>query len=122
MRLSDLLGSDVVDQAQCLLGRVHDVRAIQDGPVLGPLGAAFRIEGLIVGRGSIATRLGLDRTDVKGPAAFRFILQRLRPEPVFVPWDRIVALEGHRIIVSGSAAQFQAPLRLSSTEQVDPQN
>ena len=38
MRLSDLLGAEVVDQAGESAGRVHDVRLVQDGPVLGGSG------------------------------------------------------------------------------------
>ena len=34
MRLSDLLGAEVLDEAGGSAGRVHDVRLVQDGPVL----------------------------------------------------------------------------------------
>ena len=37
MRLSELLGAEVLDEAGRSAGRVHDVRLVQDGPVLGGL-------------------------------------------------------------------------------------
>ena len=45
MRLSDLLGADVVDEAGRHAGRVHDVRLVQDGPLVGSFGAALRVDG-----------------------------------------------------------------------------
>ena len=69
MRLSDLLGKDVVTGSGRSLGRVHDVRLVQDGPLLPPWGAAFRVHELAVGRRSLGTRLGYDRGDVTRPAA-----------------------------------------------------
>jgi sporulation protein YlmC with PRC-barrel domain len=38
MRLSELLGAEVVDEAGRSAGRVHDVRLVQDGPVVAASG------------------------------------------------------------------------------------
>jgi hypothetical protein len=117
MRLSDLLGSKVIRQTEEELGRVHEVRAVQDGPIQGAFGAALRIDGLIVGRGSLGTRLGLDRKDVKSPAAIRFMLQRLHGRKLYVSWNDVLAIEKGRVIVS--TRRFGPPAELSATEQVD---
>ena len=52
MNLSDLLHSHVLDADGISLGSVDDVRMVQDGPLLLPFGAAFRVEGLMVGHGN----------------------------------------------------------------------
>ena len=67
MRLSDLLGADVVDEAGRSAGHVHDVRLVQDGPLVGGFGASLRVGGLIVGRRSIGARLGYERREMRGP-------------------------------------------------------
>ncbi|HEX4868182.1 MAG TPA: PRC-barrel domain-containing protein [Acidimicrobiales bacterium] len=91
MRLSDLLGQEVVTEGGEHLGRVRDVRLVQDGPLLGTWGAAFRVDALIVGRGAVLARLGLTRDTPSEPD----LLQRpfgpfRRRRPVPVPWDRVV--------------------------------
>ena len=40
MRLTDLLGAEVVDRCGQPAGRVHDVRLVQDGPLIGGFGPA----------------------------------------------------------------------------------
>jgi sporulation protein YlmC with PRC-barrel domain len=118
MRLSDLLGSEVITQTQQRVGRVHEVRAVQDGPLQGNFGAALRIDGIIVGRGSLATRFGLDRKDVKSPAAIRVVLERIRGRRLYVPWSSIIAIEEDRVIAAATDG-FPEPEELSSTEQID---
>lgn len=99
MRLTDLLGSHVVTEAGEDLGRIHDVRLVQDGPLLGDWGAAFRVHDLVVGRRSYATRLGYDHGRVRGPLLLRFLLGRRRPR--MVPWTAVRAVDstGKRIVV-----------------------
>src|ERR671923_285859 len=48
----------VVNQAGGSAGHVHDVRLVQDGPVIGGFGASLRVDGLIVGPRSTGGRLG----------------------------------------------------------------
>jgi sporulation protein YlmC with PRC-barrel domain len=45
MRLTDLLGAEVIDQEGRSAGRVHDVRLVQDGPPVGGFGASLRVAG-----------------------------------------------------------------------------
>jgi sporulation protein YlmC with PRC-barrel domain len=119
MRLSDLLGCDVVDSTGRQIGRVHEVRAVQTGPLQGSFGAALTLEGLIVGRGSIGTRLGFDRTDVRSPAVVRLVFEGMKGDRLYVPWDRIEAFQQHRINISGRAEDLRPPEKLPSGEQVD---
>lgn len=119
MRLSDLLDAEVVDVNQKAVGKVHEVRAVKDGPIQGAFGAALRLDGLIVGRTSVGTRLGLDRSDTGRPVALRWIFARIGGEKRYVPWDRIAAIATGRIIITGDADDLETPETLSSMEQVD---
>jgi sporulation protein YlmC with PRC-barrel domain len=109
MRLTDLLGAEVVDQAGGSAGRVHDVRLVQDGPVLGGFGAALRLDGLIVGRRAVGARLGYERSEMRGPLLVKLVAGWLRHDGRYVPWDRVRAVEPHRIHISGSADDLPQP-------------
>jgi hypothetical protein len=78
MRLSDVLDRTVVDADGNALGRVHDVELVADGPARGPFGPMLRVHHLIVGRGSIGARLGLDRDDMRGPLLLKWLFRRRR--------------------------------------------
>jgi sporulation protein YlmC with PRC-barrel domain len=117
MRLSELLYRDVVDRNGERLGHVHDVQLIQDGPPLGTWGAAFRIEGLIVGPGSIGTRLGIARPEVRGPWILKVLFARRRSARVLVPWNRVRDIGAERITTDCAAAECQAAF---TTDQTSP--
>jgi hypothetical protein len=87
MRLSELLGYKVVDVDGHSVGKVHDVVLVQDGPLQGAWGAALRLESLVVGTGSIGTRLGVDREGVDAPWIVAALFRRRRR--YVVPWDQI---------------------------------
>ena len=55
MRVGDLVGSMRVDDTGRRLGKVHDVRLVQAGPLLRSNLAAFRLDGLLAGKGAIGT-------------------------------------------------------------------
>jgi sporulation protein YlmC with PRC-barrel domain len=105
MRLSDLLEAEVVDRNGDRIGHVHDVRLIQDGPPLGTWGAALRLEGLVVGRGSIGTRLGITRPRMKGPWVLKLLFGRQRASRVLVPWDRVEEVGEDRITADCTVAE-----------------
>ena len=109
MRLSDLLGAEVVDQAGRSAGQVHDVRLVQDGPVTGGFGAALRVDGLIVGRRAVGARLGYDRRKMKGPLPVKLLYGWLFQDGRYVHWERVQRLEPDRIHISGRAADLPAP-------------
>jgi hypothetical protein len=71
VRLSDLLGCDVHDLSGASIGRVHDVRMVQDGPLRGGTQASIRVDAVLVGRRAWATRLGYQRGGVRGPWLLR---------------------------------------------------
>jgi hypothetical protein len=102
MRLSELLASVVEDEHGTHLGHVHDVRLVQDGPIGSGFEAAFRVHGLIVGRGAIANRLGYGRTGSRSPWLIR-VFARSGKDPKFVAWQRVRSIEPKRVIITGRA-------------------
>ena len=107
MKLSDLLGAEIIDDAGANLGKVHDVRVVQDGPVLSPFGASLRIEGLVVGRGSLGERLGLHRSRVKGPWILKRFFDWRFHAPRFVPWEAVNAITPRRIYIDRRASALK---------------
>jgi hypothetical protein len=93
MRMSDLLHTEVFDSEWKPIGRVQDVRLVQDGPLLGLSGAAFRVDGFVVGKTGLGVRLGFHRANVKGPWALKAFFGRLENRARFVRWDEVAAWE-----------------------------
>ena len=78
MRLSEILDRAVVTADGRPLGKVRDVRLVQDGPLLpGGTQAALRVDAVIVSRGWRGVRLGYLRGEVRGPWLLRTIFGRL---------------------------------------------
>ncbi len=113
MRLTDLLDSDVVDPAGRTLGHVHDVRLVQEGPVVGSSDATFRVAGLVVGGTAFGARLGFGRTNVQGPWLLKRLFERLHADARFVPWASVRAVTPGAIHVGVSAADLRRPEPLS---------
>ena len=109
MRLSEILGSHVVDEAGASLGRVADVRAVQDGPVHPGFGAALRIDGLIVGRRGLAFRLGLYRLNVRGPWPLAAIFGSLEKRSRYVQWERVVSCAAATVHIRGTGDDLSPP-------------
>jgi hypothetical protein len=100
MRLSELLRSRVVTTEGRVLGHVHDVLLVQDGPVVGEWGAAFRLHALAIGPGSVGTRLGYGTGAVVGPALVRKLLAR---PVVLVPWTAVRSRDDGVLTVDAAA-------------------
>jgi sporulation protein YlmC with PRC-barrel domain len=98
MLLSELIGSEVVDQSGRRVGVVHDVAAVQDGPLMGAFGAALRIDSLILGSRGVWSRLGVSDVHVQGPWILRALARTVGSQES-VPWDDVVAVEPDRIVV-----------------------
>ena len=77
MRLGEVLRCEVVTADGRRLGRVSDVRLVQDGPVRRGVQAALRVDALVVGRAGLAERLGFVRHGVSGPWLLRAAMRRL---------------------------------------------
>jgi sporulation protein YlmC with PRC-barrel domain len=90
MRLSDLLGSEVFEADGTSLGHVRDVRLVADGRTIGAFGSALRVHGLVVGRGSVGARLGLGRSQMRGPWLLKAVFGR-RPRHL-VDWTEVSSL------------------------------
>jgi len=87
MRVSDVLGQDVVDASGNRLGVVTDVRCVQDGPLRG-MNASLRIDGLLVSRRHTGALLGYDRRD-QGPWLLRVIVRLMHRGLREVSWDEV---------------------------------
>ena len=88
MRASDLLGAPVLDRDGVPLGRVSDLRCVQDGPLRGAL-AAPRVAALLVSHRHTGALLGYDRRAQQGPWPVRAIVRRLHRDLRIVPWSAV---------------------------------
>jgi len=89
MRLSELLGRDVVCADGRAIGKVKDVRLVQDGPYVEGFGHALRVEGILFGRGAIGIRLGMARANVNGPWPMTAVFRRLERRARYVDWNEV---------------------------------
>ena len=106
MHLSDLLHSRAFDADGVEIGRVGDVRLVQDGPLLLPFGAAFRVEGLVVGNHSLETRLGFHRGALKGPWLLRLLCERFERRARYVDWADVVSWDGKVVRIAKRGAEL----------------
>ena len=109
MRLGELLRSTVVDSQGERLGRVRDVRLVQDGPYIEGFGNALRVDGLIVGAASVVARLGYHRQKMNGPALLNALFMALGRRARYVRWEDVVCWDGETVEVSMPASEL-APL------------
>jgi hypothetical protein len=109
MRLSELLGAEVVDEHGRPVGKVHDVRLQQAGPELEGSGASLRLEGLIVGRRALGARFGFGRGGVRGPWLLEAVFGSLGRDGRYVAWDRIRSIQARRIRITGTAGDLPRP-------------
>jgi sporulation protein YlmC with PRC-barrel domain len=99
MRLTHLLGSEVVTLEGRQLGQVHDVHLVQDGPPLGTFGAALRLDAMLVGPGSLGARLGYSHGHVHAPLLIAATLHRTRRDAIQVPWSAVRAVREGSLVV-----------------------
>jgi hypothetical protein len=93
MLMSEVLGASVLDAAGARLGRVADIRLVQDGPFIEGFGSALRVDALVVGRGGIASRLGYVRSGVRGPWLLRVLAAALEGRALLIPWTEVAPAE-----------------------------
>jgi hypothetical protein len=87
--MSELCRAEVFDRDGECLGNVNDVRLVQDGTLLSPFGNALRVDGLIVGSGALAIRLGFHRHNIHGPWLLKSLAQRFERRAFFIPWTNV---------------------------------
>jgi hypothetical protein len=92
--ISDVMGVEAVDADGHRLGKVTDVRLVQDGPFIEGFGNALRVDSLVIGRGGIASRLGYVRGGVRGPWALRVLASALEGKAWHVPWTDVSVRDG----------------------------
>jgi len=97
MRLSELLTSEVVTEGGERVGHVRDVRLVRDGAPLPGLGPTYRVHELLVGKGSLGARLGLDREHIRKPWLLRVLFGRRLPKRV--PWSAVISVSEGRVRV-----------------------
>jgi sporulation protein YlmC with PRC-barrel domain len=85
MRLSELLGREVVTEAGARLGRIHDVRGELDGRHL-------RVTGLAAGEIGLLERYGVGAGGSGGPGT-----AKLHDHGV-IAWERVVRI-GREVVV-----------------------
>jgi sporulation protein YlmC with PRC-barrel domain len=109
MRLSELLHTDVIDRDGVKLGTVEDVRLVQDGPLLLPFGAAFRVAGFVVGRGSLGIRLGYQRGQVDGPWLLSKLFGWLQRRALYVPWELVESVGDDAVRITATTEDLEPP-------------
>jgi hypothetical protein len=109
MRLSELLGAEVVDEHGRAVGKVHDVRLEQAGPALAGFGPSLRLEGLIVGRRALGARFGFGRDGVRGPWLLKAVFGSLGRDGRYVAWNRVRSVSARQIRIAGTADDLPTP-------------
>lgn len=87
-RLSDLLNGTAYDADGIAVGRVQDVRLVQDGPVVEGFGHKLRVDGVVIGKRARGLRLGFGRADVRGPWLLNVVFGRLARHARYYAWDQ----------------------------------
>jgi hypothetical protein len=100
MRGADLIGRPVRGPGGRELGRVIDVRLVQDGPLVGAF-AALRVESLVVGHHRLAAHLGYDRAGTRGPWLVNAVVDRITRHNRELPWAE-ARLEGGVVLTDRS--------------------
>jgi hypothetical protein len=75
MRISDLLASEVRRADGAVVGKIREVRIVQDGPIVGTQ-AGFRVDALLVGKRSLGVRLGYHAGHIRGPWLLNMLFRR----------------------------------------------
>jgi len=107
VRLTDLIGREVVTRDGRSLGNVHEALLVQDGPILSEVGAAFRVHAIAVGNRKFGTQLGYFQGTVTRPALLRRIF--LPHPPTTIPWGAIVSLDDYRVVVDEDKVGAEVP-------------
>jgi sporulation protein YlmC with PRC-barrel domain len=109
MRLTDLLEARLLDVEGVDLGRIRDVWLVQDGPPIGPFGAALRVERVVAGGAAIGSRLGYERASMTGPWPLAAFFHSRHAHGVSATWSEVAALEESRIRLRLAATGLERP-------------
>jgi hypothetical protein len=106
MQMSDVMGRPVADADGARVGKVADVRLVQDGPFVEGFGNGLRVDALVVGRGGVASRLGYVRGGVRGPWLLKVLAAALEGRAFLVPWADLEATDDG-FVTTGRRADLQ---------------
>jgi hypothetical protein len=109
MRLTDLLEARLLDVEGIDLGRIRDVWLVQDGPPIGPFGAALRVERVVAAGAGIGSRLGYERASMTGPWPLAAFFHSRHAHGVSATWSEVAALEESRIRLRLAATGLERP-------------
>jgi sporulation protein YlmC with PRC-barrel domain len=109
MRLTDLLGARLFDRVGTDLGKVLDVWLVQDGPPIGPFGAALRVDRLVAGTLGLGSRLGYERPSVTGPWPLAWYFHRRNAGRVAPSWSDVAVIEERRVRLGVAADALERP-------------
>lgn len=103
-RLSELLGTAVVDLDGNVVGHVNDVR-LGPGPAVHGTRAELVVEGIIVADRHAGSLLGYDRRREQGPWLVRRIVRYLHRRARYLPWSDVAELDwSSRTLVTANVA------------------
>ena len=105
MRLNELLGYRVRDNAGADIGGIADVRLIQDGPMLVSMRRALRVDGLIVVENHATRLFGYERH--LGPALLRRLVHSWLGAVWYLPWDEVEEIAGTTVITRRGREDLQ---------------
>jgi sporulation protein YlmC with PRC-barrel domain len=120
VRLTDLLGAHLVDRDGRDVDKVRDVWLVQDGPPIGPFGAALRVDRLVIGRFGLGSRLGYERPSITGPWPLAWYFHRRHGERVAARWNDVAALEEGRVRLRVPAAELERPRSVQDHHEANP--
>jgi sporulation protein YlmC with PRC-barrel domain len=106
LRLSELLGLDVVDPAGERVGSVADVRLVRDGPPQGLGLARLRVAGLVVSPRHGGRLLGYERTPLEGPWLVRTLVMAFNKGTHYLPWEWVDGVEDGVVRTSRPASDL----------------
>ncbi|MQY04685.1 hypothetical protein [Actinomadura macrotermitis] len=86
MRLADLIGALVLDPEERRVGRVSDVRLVDEGP------AGLRVDGLVVSPRLRGQLLAYDHRPVERPWLLAYFARRGSARALWVPWDDVAGV------------------------------
>lgn len=112
MRVSELIGCRVVDDAGATVGEVTDVRLAQVGRPRGVL-AEFLVETLLVSPRRAGSLFGYERRGDQGPWLIRLVVRWLHRGAFLVDWSDVDHWDaGQRTLVlrSGHARRDTSPV------------
>jgi hypothetical protein len=108
-RLSELLGAETSAGDGTSLGRVKDVRLVQDGPYVEGFGNALRVAGVVVGGRNLGIRMGFARAEVRGPWPLTILFRALERRADYYDWDEVASWEPGRLRLRAGATAAEPP-------------